>query len=286
MEQAMLGLDVANAMKETLISEVQELKRMGISPALTIIRVGAREEDLSYERGAKKRMEMLGIDCKVVALQESISQEELEKVFCAVNEDDTVHGILLFQPLPEHLDVEPLKRLIDPQKDVDGMSMINMAKIFAGEKDGFAPCTAEAVMEMLAHYKVELSGKRVVIAGRSLVVGRPLAMMMLQKNATVTVCHSRTKELDRTCQNAEVLVAAVGKARMLTEDMVGQDAVVVDVGINVDEDGVLCGDVDYEKVKERASLISPVPRGVGSVTTSVLAKHVILGAKYQNRLMD
>lgn len=282
MGNAMLGLDVANARKETLIAEVQALKEKGILPSLTIIRVGEKEEDLSYERGAKKRMEMLGIECQVLAFSEDISQTELEKAFRAVNEDEGVHGILLFQPLPEHLDAEPLKQMIDPLKDVDGMSMTNMAKIFAGEKDGFAPCTAEAVMELLNYNKVELAGKRVVIAGRSLVVGKPLAMMMLAENATVTICHSRTKEFDRTCRNAEVLVTAIGKARMITEEMVAQDAVVVDVGINVDNDGNLCGDVDYETVKERASLITPVPRGVGSVTTSVLAKHVILGAKYQN----
>lgn len=284
MGNVMLGLDVANAKKETLIAEVQALKERGIAPMLTIIRVGAREEDLSYERGAKKRMEMLGIECQVVALSEDISQEELERKFCAVNEDKSVHGILLFQPLPEHLDAEPLKNMIDPLKDVDGMSRTNMAKIFAGERDGFAPCTAEAVMELLDYNKVELAGKRVVIAGRSLVVGKPLAMMMLKENATVTICHSRTKEFDRTCRSAEILVTAIGKARHITSEMVGQDAVVVDVGINVDKDGVLCGDVDYEAVKERTSLITPVPRGVGSVTTSVLAKHVILGAKYQNAL--
>lgn len=285
MENAMLGLDVAKAMKEHLIAEVESLKERGIQPTLTIIRVGAKEEDLSYERGAKKRMELVGIDCKVVELPEQISQSQLEEAFQAVNEDKNVHGILLFQPLPEHLDAEPLKKMIHPLKDVDGMSMMNMAKVFAGEKDGFAPCTAEAVMEMLAYNNVELSGKRVTIVGRSLVVGKPLSMLMLQKNATVTVCHSRTKELEETCRNAEVLVAAVGRPRMITADMVREGAVVVDVGINVDENGMLCGDVDYERAKEKAALISPVPRGVGSVTTSVLAKHVILGAKYQNGLI-
>lgn len=286
MENTMLGLDVAKAMKEHLIADAESLKENGIHPTLTIIRVGAKEEDLSYERGAKKRMELIGIDCNVVELPEQISQNELEKTFQAVNEDECVHGILLFQPLPDHLDVEPLKKMIHPLKDVDGMSMTNMAKVFAGEKDGFAPCTAEAVMEMLAYNNVELSGKRVTIVGRSLVVGKPLSMLMLQKNATVTVCHSRTKELEETCRNAEVLVAAVGRPRMITADMVGEGAVVVDVGINVDENGMLCGDVEYEGAKEKAALISPVPRGVGSVTTSVLAKHVILGAKYQNGMED
>lgn len=276
----MLGLDVAKAMKETMIAEVQALKEKGIHPLLTIIRVGTREDDLAYERGATKRMELVGIECRVLELPEEISQEELEKNFQKINEDSNVHGILLFQPLPEHLKAEPLKRMIDPRKDVDGMSLENMAKVFAGDDTGFAPCTAEAVMEMLAYNGVELAGKRVTIVGRSMVVGKPLAMLMIQKHATVTVCHSRTADLKETCKNADVLVAAVGRAKMITGDMVSEGAVIADVGINVDENGDLCGDVDFASVEPRATLISPVPRGVGSVTTSVLAKHVIRGAKY------
>lgn len=279
MENVMLGLDVAKAMKEQMILEVQALREKGVEPNLTIIRVGAKEEDLAYERGAKKRMELVGIQCNVVELPVDISQKQLEEAFSKVNEDENVHGILLFQPLPRHLDAEPLKTVIDPRKDMDGMCKKNIAKIFSGEKDGFAPCTAEAVMEMLAHNKVDLFGKHVVIVGRSMVIGKPLAMLMLHADATVTVCHSRTRNLSEICQSADILVAAVGKAKIVRADMVREGAIVVDVGINVDENGNLCGDVDFNSVAEKASLISPVPRGVGSVTTSILAKHVIQSAK-------
>ncbi len=275
MAEVMLGVEVAKAMKTQIIEKVESWKEKGIIPNLTIIRVGAREDDLAYERGAKKRMELTGIDCKVLELPEDISQEKLEAEFQKVNEDPKVHGILLFRPLPKHLNEEPLRMMIDPYKDVDGMSPVNMAKVFSGDLSGHAPCTAEAVMEMLDYYQIDLTGKKVAIVGRSMVVGRPLSMLMLQKNATVTICHTRTKDLPGTLRDAEVLVAAAGKAKMITEDMVGEGAIVADVGINVDEDGNLCGDVDFEAAEKKASYISPVPRGVGSVTTSVLAKHVV-----------
>ncbi len=275
MAEVMLGVEVAKAMKTQIIEKVESWKEKGIIPNLTIIRVGAREDDLAYERGAKKRMELTGIDCKVLELPEDISQEKLEAEFQKVNEDPKVHGILLFRPLPKHLNEEPLRMMIDPYKDVDGMSPVNMAKVFSGDISGHAPCTAEAVMEMLDYYQINLTGKKVAIVGRSMVVGRPLSMLMLQKNATVTICHTRTKDLPGTLREAEVLVAAAGKAKMITEDMVGEGAIVADVGINVDEDGNLCGDVDFEAAEKKASYISPVPRGVGSVTTSVLAKHVV-----------
>lgn len=278
MSELMKGAEVAKAMKATIIENVDKLKEQGIVPCLTIVRVGAREDDLAYERGAKKRMELTGIECRIVELPEKISQQELEDTFKKVNEDDTVHGILLFRPLPAHLDEEPLKKMINPYKDVDCMSPVNMAKVFSGDETGHAPCTAEAVMEMLAHYGIDLTGKKVTIVGRSMVVGRPLSMLMLKKNATVTICHTKTKNLAETCADAEVLIAAAGKAKMVTAEMVGEGAVVADVGINVDAEGNLCGDVDFDEVEKKASYISPVPRGVGSVTTSVLAKHVVKSA--------
>ena len=278
MSELMKGAEVAKTMKAEIIEEVEKLKGNGVSPCLTILRVGARPDDLAYERGAKKRMELTGIECRVVELAEDISQQELEEKFQEINTDPSVHGILLFRPLPAHLDEEPLKMMIDPYKDVDGMSPLNMAKVFSGDETGHAPCTAEAVMEMLAHYGIDLTGKKVTIIGRSMVVGRPLSMLMLKKHATVTICHTKTKNLVKTCADAEVLVAAAGKAKMVTADMVGDGAIVVDVGINVDEEGNLCGDVDFDAVAEKASYISPVPRGVGSVTTSVLAKHVVKSA--------
>lgn len=282
MAESMLGVEVAKAMKTQMIEKVEEWKKSGLVPNLTIIRVGAREDDLAYERGAKKRMELTGIDCKVVELPEDISQEELEERFGQINADPEVHGILLFRPLPKHLNEDPLRMMINPYKDVDGMSPVNMAKVFSGDTSGHAPCTAEAVMEMLDYYQIDLTGKKVAIVGRSMVVGRPLAMLMLKKNATVTICHTRTKDLPGTLREAEVLVAAAGKARMITGDMVGEGAIVADVGINVDENGNLCGDVNYEAAEKKAAYISPVPRGVGSVTTSVLAKHVLKSVELLN----
>lgn len=280
----MKGADVAKAMKEDLIKEVGELKEKGISPCLAIVRVGARPDDLAYERGAMKRMESTGIGCQVFELPEDISQEAFEEEFRKVNDDPQIHGILLFRPLPKHLDEEPVKAMINPWKDVDCMSPVNIAKVFSGDETGFAPCTPEAVMEMLDYYKIDLTGKKVTVVGRSMVVGKPLSMLLLKKNATITVCHTRTADLSGTCRDAEILVAAAGKAKMVTEDMVGEGAVVVDVGINVDEEGKMCGDVDYDNVEAKASYISPVPGGVGSVTSSVLAKHVVKGAKYQSHL--
>ena len=276
----MMGTEVAKAMKESLIQEVEAIRESGVNPCLTIIRVGARLDDLSYERGAKKRMELVGIDCMVVELPEDITQKEFEAEFHKVNEDSTVHGILLFRPLPKHLDEEPVKNMIHPYKDVDCMCSVNIAKVFAGDESGYAPCTAEAVIEMLTHYEVDLTGKNVTVLGRSMVVGKPLSMLLLKKNATITVCHTRTADLVAQCRRAEILVAAVGKAKMVTEDMVGDGAIIVDVGVNVDENGNLCGDVDLDAVENKTSYISPVPRGVGSVTTSVLAKHVVKAARY------
>ncbi len=279
MSMIMKGAEVAKAMKEVLIRETEELKQAGVEPCLTIIRVGARPDDLAYERGAKKRMELVGIRCEVLELPEDISQEEFEQQFRQVNEDPEVHGILLFRPLPSHLNEEPVCQMIHPKKDVDCMSPVNIAKVFSGDETGYAPCTPEAVMKMLEHYQIDISGKKVTVVGRSMVVGKPLAMMLLKKHGTVTICHTRTKDLAATCREAEILVAAAGKAKMISADMVGEGAVVADVGINVDEEGNMCGDVDYESVQETCGYISPVPGGVGSVTTSVLAAHVLRGAR-------
>ena len=190
----------------------------------------------------------------------------------------TVHGILVFRPLPKQLSDDRLKELIRPDKDVDSISMVNAAKVFAGDKTGYAPCTAQAVMELLEHYQADLTGKRVVIVGRSLVVGKPLAMLMLGKNATVTVCHTKTKDIEDECRRADILVACAGSARMIKKNFTNPDQIVVDVGINF-VDGVMCGDVDYDEVSEQVAAITPVPGGVGTVTTSVLLKHTLESAE-------
>jgi len=275
----MKGAEVNAAMKERMINRVDALKKKGVQPVINIVRIGNRSDDLAYERGARKRMESVGVEMKITELPEDISQADFVKAFRKVNEDKTVHGIMLFRPLPKHLDESEIASIINPIKDVDCMSPVNIAKVFMGDEGVFAPCTAKAVMEMLVHYEVDLSGKNVVIVGRSMVVGKPLAMLMLKKNATVTVCHTRTVDLAEKCRRADVIVAAAGRAGMITGDMISRGTIVVDVGININEEGKLCGDVEFESVEPQASYISPVPGGVGGVTSSVLASHVIKAAE-------
>ena len=275
----MKGAEVNAAMKERMVNRVDALKKKGVQPVINIVRIGNRSDDLAYERGARKRMESVGVEMKITELPEDISQDDFVKAFRKVNEDKTVYGIMLFRPLPKHLDESEIASIINPIKDVDCMSPVNIAKVFMGDEGVFAPCTAKAVMEMLVHYEVDLSGKNVAIVGRSMVIGKPLAMLMLKKNATVTVCHTRTVDLAEKCRRADVVVAAAGRAGMITGDMISRGTVVVDVGININEEGKLCGDVEFESVEPQASYISPVPGGVGGVTSSVLASHVIKAAE-------
>lgn len=284
MAQQLLGKEVVAKMEAQLAPFADNLRAKGIDPCLAIVRVGERPDDLSYERSAMKRMAAMKVTVKNIVMPEDVEQAELEKIFKRVNDDPSVHGILLFQPLPKHLDVDPLKKMIHPLKDVDSMSPANAAKVFAGDKTGFAPCTPSAVMEILAQSGVELRGKRVTIVGRSMVVGKPLAMLMLGQNATPTICHTKTVDLPARCREADVLVACAGKAKMITDDMVADGQIVIDVGINVDENGKLCGDVDYDSVEPHASMITPVPGGVGSVTTAILGKHTIQAAYWLNGL--
>ncbi|HHV95747.1 MAG TPA: bifunctional 5,10-methylene-tetrahydrofolate dehydrogenase/5,10-methylene-tetrahydrofolate cyclohydrolase [Clostridiaceae bacterium] len=282
MAELLKGLEVTKAMREKMIFEVEELNSMGITPTLGIIRVGARPDDLSYEKGAVKRCESVGVKVKVFELGENISQAELEEKIKEVNNDSLIHGILLFRPLPAHLNEENIKFLVSPQKDIDCMNPINIAKVFAGDESGFAPCTPEAVVEILDYYNIPVEGKNVAVIGRSMIVGKPLSMLLLKRNATITICHTRTKNITDITKNAEILIVAAGKAKLVTRDYISPGAVVIDVGINVDEKGNLCGDVDFNSVEEVAGKITPVPGGVGTVTTSVLVKHVIKAAKLNN----
>ena len=209
----------------------------------------------------------------------NIDNDTFQKEFDKINEDEDIDGILLLRPLPKHLDEKAIENRIASVKDLDGISPMNLAKVYAGDPTGYGPCTAEAVIEMLDYAGVDLKGKRAVVIGRSLVIGKPVAMMLMKKNATVTVCHTKTVDMPGVCKGAEVLVAAAGVAKMVDKSFVADGAVVIDVGINVDEDGNLCGDVDFEDVAGNASVCTPVPGGVGSVTTSVLAKHLLKAAK-------
>ncbi|MPW26607.1 bifunctional 5,10-methylene-tetrahydrofolate dehydrogenase/5,10-methylene-tetrahydrofolate cyclohydrolase [Alkalibaculum sp. M08DMB] len=282
MGQILDGKIVAASLKEETAAEANKLRDNGVIPKLTIVRVGANPSDLSYERGALKRMEGCNIATEVKELPEDINQEDFIKALKEVNDDKTTHGILLFRPLPKQLDEEVIKYVIAPEKDVDCLSPTNVAKVMEGDKSGFAPCTPTAVMETLKYYNVDLKGAETVVLGRSMVVGKPVSMLLLGENATVTICHSRTKDLSSVTSKADVLVVGIGRAKMVTSEYVKEGAIVVDVGINVDENGKLCGDVDFDQCIEKASLITPVPGGVGSVTTSVLAKHVIKACKLQS----
>lgn len=257
----------------------KELETLSFVPKLAIVRVGENPDDMSYERGATKKLKSFGLDVASYVFPQDISDEAFKKAFKDINEDDEVTGILLLRPLPRTINEKDIENMIDPKKDLDGISPINIAKVFAGDTTGFSPCTAEAVIEVLKAYDIELTGKRVTVVGRSMVVGKPMSMLLLKENATVTMTHTRTVDLKKTCSDAEIVIAAVGRAKMLNSDYCGQDAVMIDVGINVDENGKLCGDVDYATLDGKASAATPVPGGVGTVTTAVLAKHLIQAAK-------
>ena len=269
------GAEVSVKMKEEVQAALAKCK--GESPKLAIIRVGENPDDMSYERGATKKMESFGLRVQSYVYPEDITDSDFKAEFTRINEDPDVTGILMLRPLPKICEKD-IEGMIDPEKDLDGISPVNIAKVFAGDDSGFAPCTAEAVVEVLKAAEIPMTGKRVTIVGRSMVVGKPLSMLMVKENATVTICHTRTKDLAGTCRNAEILVAAAGRAKMLNGDYVGQDAVVIDVGINVDENGKLCGDVDYDTIQDKAQAATPVPGGVGAVTTAVLAKHLVRAA--------
>lgn len=271
------GLPVAKAIVAAAQEKIESCKSQGVVPKLQVIRVGNREDDLSYERGIYKRFEGAGAVVSTKELPEDVTQEALEAAIAEANADKTVHGILMFAPLPKHLDEVKAKETIAPEKDMDCMTNENVAHLFKGDGKGYAPCTPQAVMEILDYYGYDLTGKKAVVIGRSMVVGKPLAMLLLQKNATVTICHTRTKELAKTCQQADILIAAAGVAKMVDETYVSEGQILLDVGIHVVEDK-LCGDVNRESVEEIVEALTPVPGGVGSVTTSVLLKHTVEAA--------
>lgn len=274
--QLLKGAPVAAAIRDEIKNELEGWET---KPCLAIVRVGAKEEDLSYERSAIKRMSSVGIGTKLFSFPEDISMEAFSKEFASINADSSVDGILLFRPLPSQLNEAAIVESISPQKDVDGISSLALGKLFSGDKHAFAPCTAQAVMEILHFYGIEPQGKRAVVLGRSLVVGRPLSMLLLNENATVTICHSRTVSLPEICREADILVTAIGKAKWVDERFVSENSIVIDVGINVDENGKLCGDVNFDKIEDSVLMATPVPGGVGAVTTAVLAKHVLEAAK-------
>ena len=279
MAALMKGAACAKAIRSGIEASVEVLRAQKMQPGLGILRIGEREDDIAYERSAIKKAEQVGIAVKKTVLPQESTTEQCLQALMALNQDPAVHGILLFRPLPKHIDGDAVIRALAVEKDIDGMTPGSLAKVFMGESDGFAPCTAEAVVRLLSYEQYPWKGKHAVVLGRSLVVGKPLAMLMLAKNATVTVCHSATENLPEVCAQADLLVAAIGRARMIDKSYVKPGAVVVDVGINVDEQGALCGDVDTESALERAALVTPVPGGLGAVTSWLLLEHVVKAAE-------
>ncbi|MBS4021131.1 MAG: bifunctional 5,10-methylenetetrahydrofolate dehydrogenase/5,10-methenyltetrahydrofolate cyclohydrolase [Dethiobacter sp.] len=286
MAELLKGKAVADAMKEELSKKVSDLKAKGFTPRLGIIRVGARPDDLFYEGGAKKTCDSIGMSYEVFESPQDIAQEEFEKVVLEVGANKEINGILMFAPLPKHLNERKIRSLIPVEKDVDCMSLGSAGKVFADDPTGFPPCTPTACMDIIKFYNIPLKGKRAVVLGRSLVVGKPLAMLLMREHATITICHSRTENLESVCAEADILIAAIGKAKMVNAGYVKPGQIVLDVGINEDPDnpGKYCGDVDFASVEPIVEKITPVPGGVGSVTTSVLCKQTIMACELQNGL--
>lgn len=266
------GKEIVEAMRTECLSFVRE---NACIPSLAVLRVGDKESDIAYERSIKKRFQDFGLEVKDYHLEENCSNAEFQEVFRFLNEDPEIDGILVFRPLPLQIDEEEMLSVMKKEKDVDGVTSSNLAGLLLQDPDAFAPCTAEAVMELCKYYKIPLSGKEVCIIGRSLVVGKPLSVLMLNADATVTVCHSKTENIKEVAKRADVLVTAIGKAKAIGSSYCKEGATVIDVGINVDSDGNLCGDVDYDTIKTVAEKLTPVPGGLGPVTTAVLAKHVV-----------
>ena len=280
MAELLKGKPVADAMIARMRVRAEALKAKGIEPTLCVVRVGERADDLSYEKGVKKRCEQVGVTLRQIVLPETVTQAAFEEAFETVNRDPSVHGILLFRPLPKTLDSERIRKLFDPKKDVDGWTDGSLAGVYANTDLGFAPCTAQAVIEILRHYGIDPKGKRAVVIGRSLVIGRPVSMLLMHANATVTTCHTRTVDVPAIAREADILVCAAGVMKSVTPDFTNPGQVVVDVGIHWDEaKGGLSGDVDFDSVAPMVKAITPVPGGVGGITTCVLLDHVLIAAQ-------
>ena len=289
MAKLLLGKEVNEKLNARITASCEALKAKGVQPTLAIVRCGERPDDLSYERGATKRAETLGVAVENFVLPEDVTKEALLQVIDEINANDKIHGVLLFRPLPKHLkaDQDEICNRLDPRKDVDGMTDLSNAGIFMGKELGFAPCTPAACMEILDHYGIDCTGKKAVVIGRSLVVGKPAAMMLMSRNATVTICHTRTKDVAAEARAADILVSSAGVLGSLTKDFVRPGQIVIDVSINWDPEkinakggkGAIAGDAVFEEVEPIVEAITPVPGGVGAVTTSVLIGHVVEAAQ-------
>jgi methylenetetrahydrofolate dehydrogenase (NADP+)/methenyltetrahydrofolate cyclohydrolase len=280
MAEILKGAPVAAAITAQMQKDVEGLRAKGVDPTLAILRVGERPDDLAYERGALKRAEKAGVTVKQVVLPEDVSQDDFDRTLAGLNEDAGVHGILMLRPLPAQLDNERARQMLAPEKDIDGCTDGSLAGVFTNTKTGFPPCTAQAAMEMLHYYGYDVKGKKVAVIGRSLVIGRPVAMMLMHENATVVNCHTKTVDVPSITREADIIIAAAGRLRNVTPDFVKESQVIIDVGVNWDEEkGGIAGDVDFDAVEPLVSAITPVPGGVGTVTSSVLISHVVEAAK-------
>ena len=280
MAEILKGAPVTKALNEKISAEVAELKEKGVEPTLAIFRVGERADDISYEKGAMKRCDQVGVKVKNVVLPADVDADTFFATLTELNEDDAVHGILMFRPLPKQIDGEKARQMMNPAKDIDGCTDGSLAGVFTYTKVGFAPCTAQAAIEILDYYGIDCKGKRAAVIGRSLVVGRPVSMMLMHKNATVTTCHTRTIDMPSVTKEAEILIVCSGQMESIGAEYLREGQVVVDVGIGWNEEkGKLCGDVKFEEAEPIVSAITPVPGGVGTVTTSVLVSHVVEAAE-------
>jgi methylenetetrahydrofolate dehydrogenase (NADP+)/methenyltetrahydrofolate cyclohydrolase len=280
MANVLKGKEVVAAMKEKMIADVEALGAKGVTPTLGIIRIGERPDDISYEKGATKRCAEVGVAVKQYLLPETATQDELLKVIDEVNNDKNVHGVLLFRPLPKGMDDATVRRALAPEKDIDGITDLSLAGVFTGTELGFAPCTAQACIEIIDHFGIDVKGKNAVVIGRSLVIGKPVAQMLLAKNATVTTVHTKSTDMAGICSKADIIIASAGKAGVVGPEFAAPGQTIIDVGINWDEEkGKIVGDVNFDAVEPIVENITPVPGGVGSVTTLVLVKHVVEAAK-------
>jgi len=273
------GKVVADAINQRSIETISLLKEKDITPTIAIVRVGENDGDISYEKGATKRANEIGVNVKSVVVEDTINYEKFYQILDELNNDDKIHGILLLRPLPQYLDNEKARCYIDVNKDIDGCSDLSLAGIFTNKELGFAPCTAQAAMEILKYYGIELKGKNACIIGRSLVIGRPISMLLMHENATVTICHTKTKNIKEITKNADIVICASGQMESLNNEYFKDGQTIIDVGISYnDKKQKLCGDVLFEDVENLDINITPVPGGVGSVTTAVLMNHVVNSA--------
>ncbi|MBQ9179817.1 MAG: bifunctional 5,10-methylenetetrahydrofolate dehydrogenase/5,10-methenyltetrahydrofolate cyclohydrolase [Firmicutes bacterium] len=279
MANLLKGKEVVDKLNDELLACSEKLAAAGNPPTLGILRLGERPDDMAYERGALKRAEKTGVTVKQFIFDENMSQDELISEIEKINKDNSIHGLLMFRPLPSHIDDEAVRNVLAPEKDVDGITDGSMAGVYSGEDKGFPPCTAEACIEILDHYGIDVKGKNVAVIGRSQVIGKPVSMMLIKKNATVTVCHTKTENMASICKDKDVIIAAAGHKGTVTADFLSPGQTVIDVAINFDDEGNMCGDVDFPAAEPVVDAITPVPGGVGAVTTSMLMKHVIEAAE-------